>query len=182
MYSNMYNIGIKIPTRNEGHLQLFDDFVRKVLKLSQWQIRCLQHEKTSLNHILWIRMLGVVLMNSKTHMVVMEVVSQQLDQYRNNDLISKLNEIPVRIDLSMLSCMIFSKSWFYTLTLKLIWYLLDIQGSGSVKLHENWMWINSSFVFYKWDICYWNKQWTVNDIPNFENLIFKLRWMFWVIN
>ena len=32
-------------------------------------------------------------MNSKTHMVIMEVVSQQLDQYKNNDLISKLHEI-----------------------------------------------------------------------------------------
>ena len=38
-------------------------------------------------------MIGVALMNSKTNMVVMEVVSQQLDQYRNNGLISKLNEI-----------------------------------------------------------------------------------------
>ena len=38
-------------------------------------------------------MLGVVLMNSKTHMVEMEVVSQQLDQYKNNGLISNLHEI-----------------------------------------------------------------------------------------
>ena len=38
-------------------------------------------------------MLGVVFMNSNTHMVVMEMVSQQLNQYRNNGLISKLNEI-----------------------------------------------------------------------------------------
>ena len=32
-------------------------------------------------------------MNSKTHMVVMEVVSQLLDEYINNSLISKLQEI-----------------------------------------------------------------------------------------
>ena len=38
-------------------------------------------------------MLGVVLMNSKTHMVLMEVVSQPLNQYKNNGLISKLIEI-----------------------------------------------------------------------------------------
>ena len=38
-------------------------------------------------------MLGVVLMNSKTHMVVMEVASKKLDQYTNNGLISKLHEI-----------------------------------------------------------------------------------------
>ena len=38
-------------------------------------------------------MLGVVFMNYKTHMVVMEVVSQHLDQYKNNGLISKLYEI-----------------------------------------------------------------------------------------
>ena len=62
-------------------------------KLSLWQIWCLQHEKCGLNQFLWIRMLGVVLMNSKTHMVIMEVVSQQLDQYKNNGLISKLHEI-----------------------------------------------------------------------------------------
>ena len=38
-------------------------------------------------------MLGVVLLNSKTHMVVMEVASQLLDQYKNNGLISKLHKI-----------------------------------------------------------------------------------------
>ena len=38
-------------------------------------------------------MLGVVLMNSKTHMVEIEVVSQQLDEYKNDGVISKLNEI-----------------------------------------------------------------------------------------
>ena len=38
-------------------------------------------------------MLGVVLMNAKTHMVLMEVVSHHLDQYKNNGLISKLHEI-----------------------------------------------------------------------------------------
>ena len=32
-------------------------------------------------------------MNAKTHMVLMEVVSQHLDQYKNNGLISKLHEI-----------------------------------------------------------------------------------------
>ena len=37
-------------------------------------------------------MLGVVLMNSKTLMAIMEVVSQPLDQYKNNGLISKLYE------------------------------------------------------------------------------------------
>ena len=64
-----------------------------MLKLSLCQIQCLQNEKFVLNQFLWIRMLGVVLMNSKTHMSVIEVVSQQLDQYKNNGLISKLNEI-----------------------------------------------------------------------------------------
>ena len=37
-------------------------------------------------------MLGIFPMKSKTHMVVMEVVSQHLDQYKNNGLISKLHE------------------------------------------------------------------------------------------
>jgi len=32
--------------------------------------------------------------------------------------------------------MIFSKSWFYVLSLKMIWNLLEIQRSGFVKLHE----------------------------------------------
>ena len=64
-----------------------------MLKLSLWQIQCLQCEKTVLNQFIWIGILGIVLMNSKTHMMVMEVVSQQLDQYKNNSLISKLHEI-----------------------------------------------------------------------------------------
>ena len=29
----MYSIGIKIPTRNEGQLHLFDNFVRKHVKV-----------------------------------------------------------------------------------------------------------------------------------------------------
>ena len=37
-------------------------------------------------------MLGVVFMNSKTHMVVMELVSQNLDEHKNNGLIYKLHE------------------------------------------------------------------------------------------
>ena len=64
-----------------------------MLKLSLWQIQCLQHEKSVLNQFLWIRMLGAVLMNSKKHVIVMEVASQQLDQYKNNGLISNLLEI-----------------------------------------------------------------------------------------
>ena len=38
-------------------------------------------------------MLGDVLKNSKTCMVVMELVSHQLNQYKNNGVNSKLNEI-----------------------------------------------------------------------------------------
>ena len=38
-------------------------------------------------------MLGVVFMNSKTHMVVMELVSQNWDEHKNNSLIFKLQEI-----------------------------------------------------------------------------------------
>ena len=38
-------------------------------------------------------MLGVVFMNYETNMVVMEVVSQHFDQYRNNGLIFVLQEI-----------------------------------------------------------------------------------------
>ena len=75
----MYSIGIKIPTWNEGHLQLFDDFMRKCVKAA-----IVTHEKIGLNYILWIWMLAIVLMNYKTHTIVMEVVLQQLDQYKNN--------------------------------------------------------------------------------------------------
>ena len=42
---------------------------------------------------LWIRMLGIFFMNSKTHTVVMEVVSQHLDEQKNNGLNFKLQEI-----------------------------------------------------------------------------------------
>ena len=38
-------------------------------------------------------MLGVVFVNSKTHMVVMEVVLQNLDEHKNNGLILNLQEI-----------------------------------------------------------------------------------------
>ena len=46
-----------------------------------------------LNCIQLIWMLGIFPMKSKTHMVVMEVVSHHSDQYKNNGLISKLYEI-----------------------------------------------------------------------------------------
>ena len=39
-------------------------------------------------------------MESNTHVVVMEVVSQHLDQYRNNGLICKLQEILSGLGLS----------------------------------------------------------------------------------
>ena len=42
---------------------------------------------------MWIKMLGVILMNYKTHMVVIKVASQPFDQYKNNDLIYKLHKI-----------------------------------------------------------------------------------------
>ena len=38
-------------------------------------------------------MLGVVFMNSNTHMVVMKVVSHNLDEHKNNGLIFNLQEI-----------------------------------------------------------------------------------------
>ena len=38
-------------------------------------------------------MLGKIIMKFKTHMVIMEVVSQNLDEYKNNGLIYKLHEI-----------------------------------------------------------------------------------------
>ena len=56
-------------------------------------------------------------MNAKTHMVVMEVVSQHLDEHNNNGLISKL---------SMLSCVIFNKSWVDALTPKFLWFIVGI--------------------------------------------------------
>ena len=39
-------------------------------------------------------------MNSKTHMFVMEVVSQHLDEHKNNGLICKLQEILSGLGLS----------------------------------------------------------------------------------
>ena len=38
-------------------------------------------------------MVGIFPMEYETHVVVMEVVSQHLDQYKNNGLISKFHEI-----------------------------------------------------------------------------------------
>ena len=50
------------------------------------------------------------------------------------------------------------------------------------KIAWTLVWLDSPFVFCKWGICYWNKQWIVYDIPDFEDLILKLGWMFWAIN
>ena len=58
----------------------------------------------------------------------------------------------------MLSCMIFNKSLVDALTQKFLWSILDIQGSSSVKFHDNWMCLDSLFVFYKWGVCCWNEQ------------------------
>ena len=41
-------------------------------------------------------------------------------------------------DLSMLSCVIFNKSWVDALTPKFLWCILDIPGSSSVKFDDNW--------------------------------------------
>ena len=93
MYSNMYSIGIKITTWSEGKLLLVDDFVRKHVKAVTVTNLMFTTRK------IWIKSYSVnwdarsSFMNSKTHMVVMEVVSQQLDEYKNNGLISKLYEI-----------------------------------------------------------------------------------------
>ena len=54
-------------------------------------------------------MLGVVFMNSKIHMVVLEVVSQHLDEHKNNGLICKLQEI------------LLGQIWEYCL----VWFLLN---------------------------------------------------------
>ena len=79
---------------NKGQLHLFDDFVKKYVKtVTVTDLVFTTWKKSVLNHFLWIRILGVVFINSKTHMVVMEVVSQHLDWYKNNDLIYKLHEI-----------------------------------------------------------------------------------------
>ena len=45
MYSNMNSIGIKIPTQNEGHLQLFDDFTGNHVKTAIVTDFVFQHDK-----------------------------------------------------------------------------------------------------------------------------------------
>ena len=152
-----------------------------MLKLSLWQIWCLWKENSVLNHILWIRMLGVVFMNSKTHMIVMEVVSQNLDEYRINGLISKLHAY--LSGQTWVCCLVWFliNHVFIFLILKFLWFILDIQRSSFVKFHDIWMCVDSPFVFYKWGICYWNEQWTTYATPDFEDLIPKLGWMFWAI-
>ena len=89
----MFNGRIKSLYDNNTICNHFMILWAKVLKLPLWQIMCLQHEKVWLSHIMWIWILRVVLKNSRTYMVVMELVSQQLDEYKNDGVISKLNEI-----------------------------------------------------------------------------------------
>ena len=131
-----------------------------VAKLSLWQIRCSCMVNYVLNCIQWIWMLGIFPMESKTQVVVMEVVSQHLDQYRNNGLISKLHKI-----LSG-----------YIWACCLVWFLINNDfildpeidtvfnrhpEEFLCKFHEDLTCLDSPFVFYKWDICCWNK--TVNS-------------------
>ena len=66
-------------------------------------------------------MLGVVLMNDKTHMVLMEVVSQPLDQYKNNGLISNLIKI------------LFGKIWICCI----VWFLVN---HGFMIFSKSWKW------------------------------------------
>ena len=63
----MYGMGIKIPKWNE-HIAISWWFCKNMC----WSCLCdrfdvYNKKKYVLNHILWIRMSGVVLMNSKTH-------------------------------------------------------------------------------------------------------------------
>ena len=90
-----------------------------VAKLSLWQIMCLCMINYVLNCIQWIRMLGVVLMNAKTHMVLMEVVSQPLDQYKNNGLISNLIEI------------LFGQIWICCI----VWFLVNHENDMESTRH-----------------------------------------------
>ena len=83
--------------------------------------------------------------------------------------------------MSILTCMIFSKSWVYSLTPKFLWYILDIWGSSFVKFHDIWMWIDSHLYFINEVYAAGIKQWTVRDMPKFEDLILKLGWMIWAI-
>ena len=91
-------------------------------------------------------------------MVVIEVVSQHLDEHKISWFNLKVARNSVRTDLSILSCVIFSKSWVSALTPKFLWFILDIQESSSVKFHDNWRCVDSPFVFYKWRIWGCNEQ------------------------
>ena len=93
MYSNMYSIGIKTPTRNEGQLQLVDDFVRKHVKVVTMTDLVFTTRKICIKSYSVNQDARSSFMNSKTHMVVMEVVSQNLDEHKNNGLIFNLQEI-----------------------------------------------------------------------------------------
>ena len=67
-------------------------------------------------------MLRVVFMNSKTHMVVMEVVSQHLDKHKNNGLICKSQEI------------LSGQNWVYCL----VWFLIN---------HGFMLWLRNFYVY-----------------------------------
>ena len=142
------NIHMKIPSF-DNCLWIYD----KTLQSCHCDNLCSCMVNYVLNCIQWIWMLGIFHMEYKTHVVVMEVVSQHLDEHKNNGLICKLQEI-----LSgqiWVACLVwfFSKSWVNALTPKFLWFILDIQGSSSVKFHDNWRCFDSPFVFYKWSIC-----------------------------
>ena len=74
-------------------LLLVDDFVRICTEAVSVTDLMFITRKICIKSYFVNRMLRVVFMNSKTHMVVMEVVSQHLDEHKNNGLIFKLQEI-----------------------------------------------------------------------------------------
>ena len=117
-------------------------------------------------------------MNSKTHIVVMEVVSQHLEEHKNNGLICNLHEIlsgQIRV-----CCIV----WFLVNHGFVIW-LRNFYGiyytSIGVAL-KNWMKFRCKLVAHSYFIsevyAAGIKQWTVWDMPNFEDLILKLGWIF----
>ena len=74
-------------------MHVFDDFVRTYAEVVTVTNLMFTTRKICIKSYSVNLMLGVIFTNSKTHMVVMDVVSQHLDWYKNNSLTSELHEI-----------------------------------------------------------------------------------------
>ena len=110
-------------------------------------------------------------MKSKTLMV-----SQHLDSYKNNGLIYNLHEI---LSGQIWVCYL---TWFLVNHGFILWpeIFMVYTGHTGEFITIGYTWTTHLYFTNEAHVV-GIKQWTVRDMPNFEDLIPKLGWIFWAI-